>query len=153
MSRSSPGQILNSFGEFKISQRIKDKIANGRDSLSEGKYHFFPQTIPEKSRSVFRWANLVVQIHLNENIILGELPPQSMATTIDDGLSSGREGLSEGEIKPQKLKQLNKMKNHLGLAFEKNTFYDGLLLRKNNYSYTLFCSLNPILERSIAERV
>lgn len=32
----SPGQILNSFGEFKISQRIKDKIAHGRDSLSEG---------------------------------------------------------------------------------------------------------------------
>lgn len=38
-----------------------------------------------------------------------------MATTIDDGLSSGREGLSEGEIKPQKLK---KMKNHLGLALK-----------------------------------
>ena len=39
-----------------------------------------------------------------------------MATTIDDGLSSGREGLSEGEIKPQKLKR---MKNHLGLAFSR----------------------------------
>ena len=38
-----------------------------------------------------------------------------MATTIDDGLSSGREGLSEGEIKPQKLK---KMKNHLGLGLK-----------------------------------
>ena len=38
-----------------------------------------------------------------------------MATTIDDGLSSGREGLSEGEIKPQKLKR---MKNHLGLALK-----------------------------------
>ena len=39
----SPGQILNSFGEFKISQRIKDKIANGRDSLSEGRNQNFCQ--------------------------------------------------------------------------------------------------------------
>ena len=38
-----------------------------------------------------------------------------MATTIDDGLSSGREGLSDGEIKPQKLKR---MKNNLGLALK-----------------------------------
>ena len=44
-----------------------------------------------------------------------------MATTLDDGLSSGREGLSEGEIKPQKLKR---MKNHLGLALN-------FLLRRN----------------------
>merc|ERR1719356_558048 len=39
-----------------------------------------------------------------------------MATTIDDGLSSGREGLSDGEIKPQKLKR---MKNHLAKLDEK----------------------------------
>ena len=92
----SPGQILNSFGEFKISQRIKDKIANGRDSLSEGKNQIFAKIFCLKSLS-------------------GEIPPPSMATTIDDGLSSGREGLSEGEIKPQKLKR---MKNHLGLALK-----------------------------------
>ena len=56
--------------------------------------------------------------------ILGEIPPPSMATTIDDGLSSGREGLSEGEIKPQKLKR---MKNHLGLALN-------LLLIESSYN-------------------
>ena len=56
--------------------------------------------------------------------ILGEIPPPSMATTIDDGLSSGREGLSEGEIKPQKLKR---MKNHLGLALN-------LLLSESSYN-------------------
>ena len=51
----------------------------------------------------------------HELLFLGEIPPQSMATTIDDGLSSGREGLSDGEIKPQKLKR---MKNHLGMALK-----------------------------------
>ena len=39
-------------------------------------------------------------------IILGEITHLSLATTIDDGLSSDREGLSEGEIKPQKLKNI-----------------------------------------------
>jgi len=55
------------------------------------------------------------KLEKHELLFLGEIPPQSMATTIDDGLSSGREGLSDGEIKPQKLKR---MKNHLGLALK-----------------------------------
>ena len=54
-------------------------------------------------------------MNTHEILFLGEIPPQSMATTIDDGLSSGREGLSDGEIKPQKLKR---MKNNLGLALK-----------------------------------
>ena len=57
---------LKTFGEFKISERIKDKIAHGRDSLSEGKYH--PETPLPKSPGI------------HEKNILGEIPPQSMAT-------------------------------------------------------------------------
>ena len=58
-----------------------------------------------------------------------------MATTIDDGLSSGREGLSEGEIKPQKLK---KMKNHLGLALK--YFNIGSKTHSSHSNYELYFS-------------
>ena len=63
-----------------------------------------------------------------------------MATTIDDGLSSGREGLSEGEIKPQKLK---KMKNHLGLALKyfKTSVQKHILQTK-----TVSCIFNQLLQ-------
>ena len=33
----SPGQLINSFGEFKISKHIRDKINQKSNSLSEGK--------------------------------------------------------------------------------------------------------------------
>ena len=62
-----------------------------------------------------------------------------MATTIDDGLSSGREGLSEGEIKPQKLK---KMKNHLGLALK----YFNIGSKHILHTQTVGCIFHQLLQ-------
>ena len=108
-----------------VQQTIQYHLVRFWIHLESSKYHKESKIKLHMAVTHFQRVSIICSLDLSiwnrhwlteeslSNYYLGEIPPQSMATTIDDGLSSGREGLSDGEIKPQKLKR---MKNHLGLA-------------------------------------